>query len=71
MMRPYEIFITANIPGTTPKERYDNLITMKQFVMRIAYPGRGTTDERQTLQEYADEIQKQFTRDDLSIKDVP
>jgi hypothetical protein len=71
MMRSYDLFITANVPGTTPKERYDNLIAMKQLIMRIAYPGRGTSDECRDLQEYADEIQKRFTRDDLSIKDAP
>jgi len=37
-----------------------------RLTRRIAYPRRGTPDEHLSLEGFAEEIQKEFTHDDLS-----
>ncbi len=39
---------------------------MRQMLLRIAYPSRGTIDESAALQDFADEIQKTWTLEYLN-----
>ena len=60
--------IKNNIPGETPKEKYEKLLKMKDILILIAFPRRGTYEEQYGIQDIADLIILNFTIDDLEEK---
>ena len=44
-MQPYEKLIYEGLKGETPKEKYENLISMQLLLQQIAFPKRGTEQE--------------------------
>jgi hypothetical protein len=60
----YDYFIVKNIKGNTPKEKFENLIAMKNILSEIAYPRRGE-ENKKNLFDFANEIQTLFTVQDL------
>jgi hypothetical protein len=52
------------LDGETPREKYENLVTMQRLLREVAFPGRGTVEEHITVQDVADRAQKilKFTR---------
>jgi hypothetical protein len=61
----YEDLIRDELKGATPKERYDLLIAMKNILMQIAYPRRGTAEEIWTIEDFAVMIQETIGREKL------
>jgi len=61
----YDDLIRDELKGATPKERYDFLIAMKNVLMQIAYPRRGTVEETWTLEEFSVRIQETIGREKL------
>ena len=57
-MIPYNELITDELKGSTPKERYHNLMEMKRILRQIVCPKKGTAEERYDLQDFADDIQQ-------------
>jgi len=52
-MISYERAIVDRLKGSTPKEKYDNLMRMQQLLHQLAYPARGTDDETMTIMDFA------------------
>jgi len=42
-----------SLKGSTPKEKYDNLIAMQQLLSVVAFPRRGTAEEALTIYDIA------------------
>lgn len=55
-MIPYEDLIMNNIKGDTPKQKHDNLLVINKILSEIAYPRRGTIEEKKTVQDFAEDI---------------
>jgi hypothetical protein len=69
-MTPYSILIEQSLKGDTPKEKYESVCIMKQFLSRIAYPQAGTRDFDMTIDDIAGEIQLRFSMEELSGEDL-
>jgi len=64
-MTPYSVLIEQMLKGDTPKEKYENLALMQEFLKRTAYPQAGSRDWNITIGEIAEEIQEHFSLEDL------
>lgn len=60
-MQPYNIVIMEMLPGSTPKEKYENLKKIGSILQTTAFPKRGTPEESLTIQDIADLIQNFFS----------
>ena len=67
-MTAYNILINENIPGSTPKDMFENITEMKRILRAIAYPERGRDDWYKSLDDFAREIQERFTLEGLEEK---
>jgi hypothetical protein len=67
-MIPYRVLIDSNLIGDNPKDKYENLIKMKEILSQIAYPRRGTCEEDFTLYDFANRIMAIFNADDLEVQ---
>lgn len=65
-MLPYSQLIDELLIGETPKEKYENLKFMIDLLRTIAYPKRGTYEERVTVFDIATMIQEWFPLSELS-----
>lgn len=64
-MIPYQVLIDELLIGETPKEKYENLLAMKEILKNIAYPQRGSKYEDMRIYEFAQEIQDKFSVNEL------
>lgn len=48
-MRPYETIIMEQLQGGTPKEKFENLTAMQNLLQKIAFPRRGSLEEKWTI----------------------
>jgi len=55
-MEPYDKLTRQLIPGTTDREKYENLKKIFLILESIANPRRGTWEKSATLQEFSDMI---------------
>lgn len=55
----YEDLIMDLLAGDTPKQKYNNLVKMKNLLSEIAYPKRGTIEESRDIYHFANEIIEQ------------
>ena len=60
-MQDFETLTMAEIPGTTPREKFTSIVKMKELLRAIAYPRRGTKEEEMTLQDFANLISKMLS----------
>lgn len=66
-MIPYQVLIDELLIGETPKEKYENLLAMKEILKNIAYPQRGSKYEFMDVHGFAQEIQDKFSIDELGV----
>jgi hypothetical protein len=64
-MIPYQVLIDELLIGETPKEKYENLLAMKEILKNIAYPERNSEYENMRIYEFAQEIQDKFSVNEL------
>ena len=59
-MEPYETVIMRDLPGDTPKEKYEKYLAMKKLLQIVAYPRYGTIEHDYDLFDLAKMIQDAF-----------
>ena len=57
-MESYLVTIEQKLGGRTPKESYDILCGIMDLLENIAYPRRGSEEEKWTIQDVANKAQK-------------
>lgn len=55
-MTPYDKLIMDALKGETPKQKYEYLRDMQQLLHSVAYPGRGTEEERWDIMNVVNKI---------------
>lgn len=57
-MQNYENLIYEKLKGSSPREKYENLIAMQKLLSIIAYPRRGTEEEKMSIHDAAKQAEK-------------